>query len=48
LVFLPVRIAPFAAGLSTVVVAAAAEAIDQALHPDGGKLRSPKRDPGAQ
>jgi hypothetical protein len=46
-VLLPVRIVPFAAGLSTVVVAAAAEGIDQALHPDGGKHRCPKRDPGA-
>ncbi len=33
-VFLPVRIPAFAAGLSTVVVAAAVEAIDQALRPD--------------
>jgi hypothetical protein len=48
LVLLPVRIAPFTAGLSTVVVAAAAEGIAQALHAGGGKHPCPTRDPGAQ
>jgi len=44
---LPVRIPAFAAGLSTVVVAALVEAIDQALHPDAGEERLWTRGPGS-
>jgi hypothetical protein len=43
-VFLPVQIPAFAAGLSTIVAAAFAEAVDQGLRP--GEGGSPEQEPG--
>jgi hypothetical protein len=45
MVFLPVQIPAFAAGLSTIVAAALAEAVDQGLRPE--KAGSPESSAGA-